>query len=135
MKRYTPQVDPEYIHEDPQGEFYRVEDVEAMMEELGGIAKSASNELFKLIESMKPRPIDTAPKDGLYILGIYNPDGGSALIKAISCRWDDELSGWFGFDGIRTALTHWLPLPPEVKPWSDSPEHDKFIEMESKEDK
>lgn len=28
-----------------------------------------------------------------------------------------------------------LPLPPEVKPWSDSPEQDKFIDMESKEEK
>jgi len=117
------------IQEHPEGEFVRYEDHKAKCEELGAIAQSASDKLFKLIELMKPRPIDTAPKDGEPI-----------LVEHKTCGW---MQGWPQSSGCHVpglhgvvkwkVLKRWLPLPPEVKPWSDSPDQDKFIDMESKE--
>lgn len=105
IKRYSPQVDPEYIFEDPEGKFYQVEDVEAYL---------------------TPRPIETGPKDGAYILvwdtyascwfiakwalhGQFSGEGDKDYAWCIGCTKSDRGFNTAGFP------THWLPLPPEVK--------------------
>jgi hypothetical protein len=59
------------------------------------------------------QPIETAPRDGRWILAGYPTDGG----KVVLVYWND-LGGWWDvvFNGIwpSRAFTHW-------QPWPDSP--------------
>jgi uncharacterized protein DUF551 len=61
------------------------------------------------------RPIESAPKDGTFIL-VYGELGGS-LPPIGSCKfgvvhWVDGFNGWY-LDGDEYTLapTHWMPLP------------------------
>ena len=90
--------------------------------------KSAAEQVADLIERpSSPRsstvdeatvgwqPIETAPKDGTYVLFAgRNFDGGMAVV-----HWDDGLDWWTLDDGKNfeialrdeSKLTHWRPLP------------------------
>ena len=69
------------------------------------------------------QPIETAPKDGSYILiagegrvtiGFYHEDKGKTLIADAKPYWQDyDRSYWdrFETDDSWFAPTHWMPLP------------------------
>jgi hypothetical protein len=73
------------------------------------------------------QPIETAPRDGVYILLTQDhiaflPEIGSYREKTKDKIIDGNLhigrpSGWFGRSGVRVAFepTHWMPLPPPPK--------------------
>lgn len=59
------------------------------------------------------RPIDTAPKDGTWVL-IYSPLISISLYP-MAAFWDD---GWMSVVALETfPATHWMemPTPPELK--------------------
>lgn len=73
---------------------------------------------------MKWQPIETAPKDGTEIIGVYVPTGPYDADYSI-IEWDGKY--WVGkCDGYRAIeaqsdfrtefhtpfVTHWMPLPP-----------------------
>ncbi len=69
---------------------------------------------------MKWQPIQTAPKDGSYIL-LAGPSGYmSTPLRVAVCKFDDEyrpLQPWVthsndSFLDGGEAPTHWMPLPP-----------------------
>jgi len=69
---------------------------------------------------MEWRPINTAPKDGSWILA-FDPDEDGGLIRVV--HWSDALWTKEGEDWVTDALgpcpdvmeltgaTHWMPLP------------------------
>jgi len=74
------------------------------------------------------QPIDTAPKDGTWILGINNRGNQSVIIwKNEALDWFDiSRSGWihpfsdgrlstFWNGGCGSVATHWMPLPAPPK--------------------
>lgn len=80
-------------------------------------------EILRLREALTWHPIETAPKDGREILGVYAPTGPyppDYSIVAWEGRWlgkcDSqraiESQGDFGTEYIEPFLTHWMPLPP-----------------------
>ncbi len=69
-----------------------------------------------LMNSMKPRPIDTAPKDGIKIICIWADSSGNNIVGLeggyhTSGGWNNLHHEPFFY-----SPSHWLPLPPEVKP-------------------
>lgn len=130
MKRYTPTHPDDrkdwtenVMQEHPEGEFYHVEEVDALT---------------------APRPIDSAPKDGTPILLRYIKNGknGRTRVSGVAvwtearylppffADWDTEKNHQYGdewYDHLDRLIcnmrspsrknipTHWLPLPPEVK--------------------
>ena len=55
------------------------------------------------------QPIETAPKDGTWILAFYHKDCVPAIIF-----YDDEWKRWAGCADIGSNhFTHWMPLPDE----------------------
>lgn len=63
------------------------------------------------------QPIETAPKDGTYILGV-NMQGNPKhrYPEIISWRWstygdDPEKKDWYGANNLHPYATHWMPLP------------------------
>jgi hypothetical protein len=56
------------------------------------------------------RPIESAPKDGTYILASDGEDEGCAVV-----RWDCDgwCYAWHEYDGPMQmhSATHWMPLP------------------------
>lgn len=85
------------------------------------------------------QPIETAPKDGTWILGINNRRNCAVIIwsecafthfGALGSGWihpfsDGKLSSfWNGTCG--SVATHWMPLPPPPsRPDPSSPQPDK----------
>jgi hypothetical protein len=51
------------------------------------------------------RPMETAPRSGVFVLG-YDP-----LIGCVIARWDKDYEDWAGEDGQTVEPSHWLPLP------------------------
>lgn len=75
---------------------------------------------------MNWQPIETAPKDGTWILvtgGTPDDECGPELMRPAVCQWSDQLCGgphrwrwmhcWFdgGYYGEYDGATHWQPLP------------------------
>ena len=60
------------------------------------------------------QPIETAPKDGTWILLLHEnhstPTVGRWIDTPTVGRWID--GGWFSDDGLKWPSTHWMPLPP-----------------------
>lgn len=80
---------------------------------------------------MTPQPIDTAPKDGGWVLGLVQPDGWTdrdwqpwAIVT-----WGD--SGWYDDDGNPRAPVSWVPLPdPQPKPTGWRPPEGTILVVE-----
>jgi len=75
-------------------------------------------------EALEWQPIETAPKDGSEVLGVYKPESYSADYSII--RWNERRKTWVamadGSDSIQSQgdtwtyyhepyITHWMPLP------------------------
>lgn len=59
---------------------------------------------------MKWKPIDTAPKDGTYVLvGQWMVDYEGPYFR-MGVSWWSEQWGWGG--NVPDEPTHWMPLPP-----------------------
>lgn len=65
------------------------------------------------------QPIETAPKDGPYILAHWRLMPHFPIVV----RWDRRLKGWqiAGGKGRIEGLTHWRPLPAPPADAKDSP--------------
>jgi hypothetical protein len=64
------------------------------------------------------QPIETAPRDGTFILACfehphrkYNSHRPSDYIGVVSARWIDHNGGGWTWHGISGHVTHWRPLP------------------------
>ena len=80
---------------------------------------------------IKPQPIETAPKDGTEILGIYVPDDERlpvtySIVLWNGYCWDGRCDGgdsyyrdYHGAELHEPTLTHWCPLP-EMKAKEDA---------------
>ena len=56
------------------------------------------------------QPIETAPRDGAWLLACRFFDGGSFVTRVV--HWSDDFDEWMvSHDGFFTAPTHWMPLP------------------------
>lgn len=55
------------------------------------------------------QPIETAPKDGTWILLLHENHSTPTV-----GRWID--GGWFSDDGLKWPSTHWMPLPAAPTP-------------------
>jgi hypothetical protein len=67
--------------------------------------------------SLAWRPIETAPKDGTYVLTLLNGRPAFGYYADLVIYRYGEMSsssqGWrFGMNGREGEPTHWLPLPP-----------------------
>ena len=69
----------------------------------------AATALRQLMAETEWRPIETAPKDGTWILG-YAPDW-QILTIAHTRLPSRGIRGWYCGDGKFMPATHWLPLP------------------------
>ena len=86
--------------------------------DFGSEATDAWDALPRHIE---PQPIETAPKDGAWIL-VNGPDYDCWMsaqwgILNINPNKHDGVKGWSGHGYLFPDATHWLPMPPlpEVK--------------------
>lgn len=72
---------------------------------------------------MKWKPIDTAPKDGTWVLAFPKPSAHKS--PPVVVRWEEHdshrygnkitLKGWATVSSSEPSignLTHWMPLPP-----------------------
>ena len=59
------------------------------------------------------QPIETAPKNGEWILGFWN---GTAIVACTYiCRWSDG-DGWLeNYSEVSVTPTHWMHLPEAPK--------------------
>jgi len=54
------------------------------------------------------QPIETAPRDGTWVL-LYSPNENQPAVAYFNGHaWDDNGDGGFWFEP-----THWMPLPPK----------------------
>lgn len=70
---------------------------------------------------MKWEPIETAPRDGTYVLGYGPHDGRGHYIDAIhfwQSRWTIEWMHGYG------TPTHWMPLPAPPSERAKMDDHD-----------
>lgn len=58
------------------------------------------------------RPIDTAPKDGTEVIGLY---GRKKIALCWYFRPSSNTEGWLDQNGNARRPTHWMPLPPPPK--------------------
>ena len=75
---------------------------------------------------MRPRPIETAPRDGTYVI-LFGPSGYTTTpLRAEVCRYDAEYrprQPWVNhandsFEDGGGPPTCWMPLP-DGEPWVD----------------
>jgi hypothetical protein len=68
---------------------------------------------------MEWHTMDTAPKDGRYILAITADTGSRCLPGRMFCIRYESFMGWGvypGYGGVSDeAFTHWMPLPEPPK--------------------
>lgn len=68
-------------------------------------------EMQKMDEQQKPRPIETAPKDGRDFIGIFYYDQSSPYKLFMSCFLNGKYYGKASNSEFIWEPTHWLPLP------------------------
>jgi len=58
------------------------------------------------------QPIETAPRDGAFVLAFGEHNGALADCSIAIIQWWDDAGGWFS-DGREYTFspTHWMPLP------------------------
>ena len=76
--------------------------------------KILKQEIMKLAELTFWQPIETAPKNGTWILiSLYYNNYPNEKQTAITF-WMDDITGWVWFGNNykeKITLTHWMPLP------------------------
>ncbi len=80
---------------------------------------------------MTPQPIETAPKDGGWVLGLVLPNGWTDRDWQpwVAVTWGD--SGWADDDGNRREPTAWVPLPdPQPRPTGWRPPEGRVLVQE-----
>lgn len=69
---------------------------------------SLQDRIKQLEEQLEWKPIETAPKDGSYILAYCPNDYHKKQIICFDC---DEWLGLDDMNGCKATPTHWLPIP------------------------
>ena len=80
---------------------------------------------------MTPQPMNTAPKDGGWVLGLVLPGGWTATDWQpwVPMTWGD--SGWMDDDGNPRDVTAWVPLPdPQPRPTGWRPAEGRILVAE-----
>ena len=91
------------------------------------------DEVMAMAEKSPWQPIETAPKDGTRILA-WNSEYGARETKSETYRegsigfsegrtdrwweWLEPQNNW----SLKWSPTHWMPLPPHTRPWTDHAE-------------
>ena len=80
-----------------------------------GVHRAAAAEITRLRALVTPQPIETAPKDGTFILLF----GDGSHSESDDNLWypgyyvdDERMSCWASTSGLTDSPTHWLPMPP-----------------------
>ena len=79
---------------------------------IGDEAADRIIELEMMLHTMSWRPIDTAPRDGGWIL-TFDPEEPDKWAQCAVMRWAAEIDpGWMDQKGeIGHTPSHWMPLP------------------------